>query len=155
MTLTDQITFGLACLGSFLGLLSFIRDWQRDRIQIRVTPMIWLDDRGNEGMSIDVINLGAQTVTVSHVGLAAGSKDLVMLRPMRYAGCEGLPHRLESRAALTVYWFPGAENDPKLAAASKAFVQTACGRRFTGTSPALKAQLNKLRLAALAKPPRA
>jgi hypothetical protein len=154
MNLPEQITFGLACLGSFLGVLSFLRDWQRDRALVKVKPIFWLAEGGRSGLGIEVVNVGALPVTITQVGFETHDDQVMVNLDMWFPQGERLPHRLEPRTALTVYWPAGADQDHSLTAARRTMAKTACGLTFTGTSAGFEMHLAKLRAAAQTNPPR-
>jgi len=149
MTSQDQVTFGIACVGAVLGVLNTWRSFDRDSIRLLVSPAAYFLNTGDSGLCVEVINRSYLPVTVSEVGLATrrAHKGRFRMPHWRFTGCEGLPHRLEPRTAITVYFPPGAENAPSLIEARQGYAKTSCGRYFTGTSPALKAHIKKLRRA--------
>jgi hypothetical protein len=146
----EQITFGIACVGAVLGVINTWRTFDRDRIRLRVGPGNWLNEFGESGLMIEVTNLSYFPVTVAEAGFGMRRwKDGRFLLPvLQYSkGCEGLPHRMEPRTAMTILFRPGADNDSRFAGVHSAFVRTACGQIFRGSSPALRGHLKKLRRA--------
>src|SRR5258705_206905 len=64
-TTREDVTFGLALLGSVLGLINIWRQFDRDRVKLRVTPKVAYpinmpDERPR--LCIDVINLSTVPV---------------------------------------------------------------------------------------------
>lgn len=155
MDWTQWLTLVLAVVGSGLGVFNTWRAVARDRVKLKVEPGRYLNKRGEPmGLCIVVVNLGATTVTIKEIGLRAADSDTRFIPTIiRFSGCSGLPHRLESRAEITVYFSPGADEHPGLAGADHAYARTACGHTSIGRNEVLARMLNDLRLAAEAPPP--
>lgn len=140
----DNITLGLAILGSVLGIINFWRQVRKDRVRIRVTPKVAYpvgevaDQRPR--LCIDVVNLSAFPITVSDTGFTLwfSRERLALVRPIIIDG-KPWPRRLESREAFTVYFNPTIATDPKLARVRRAYAKTDCGHIQYGKSKGLHA----------------
>ena len=150
MTLTEAITFTIAVLGAVLGIINTWRNIDKDRIKIRV-HLIWsffhLPATGTqERFGIEITNLSSIPITVFKVGfLPVRVKDKQLVFLPECTDGKDFSRRMESRISLSVTMAPGSENDPMFAHVTRAFVTTACGKRFTGTSPALKGLIEEHR----------
>lgn len=132
----DYVTFGVALVGAVLGVLNYWRAVARDRVKLKVTPSEYFNDRV-KGLCIEVVNLGWVPVTVTQVSIEVGAeKDWLYFEPVG----ERLPKRLEPRESLKVLLPPDQDREPRprLADARRAFAKTACGLKFTGTSPSFR-----------------
>lgn len=134
------ITLGVALLGAVLGIVNLWRAIDRDRIRLRVSPCFYMHpEEPIEGICIEVVNLGYLPVTVSQVGfLVSGARKQFIFPEALFLDKTNLPQRLEARASLTAFIPAGTQNDPVFADVTRAFAKTACGRKFTGSSPYLK-----------------
>jgi len=94
---------------------------------------------------LEVINVGYVPITISQVGFDISIGRQIFLHA---ALLQELPKRLEPRAAFTAKPPTGVEKDPAFAVVTRAFAQTACGCRFTGTSKTLRGFVQAARAAA-------
>jgi hypothetical protein len=143
----DDVTFALALLGSVLGVIGIWREFDRDRVKLRVTPKVAYpvnmhDDRPR--LCIDVINLSAFPVTVREVGFTVwlSRHRLAIISPLLVDG-KAWPRRLEPRESLTAYCSPDLASDVKLAAVRRAYAKTDCDETRYGKSKALSAYIAK------------
>ncbi len=142
----DGITLGIALLGAALGILNFWRSYDKDRIKLRVIPQSYIHENGFAGLCVEVVNLSYIAVTLRQLGFKINHADK-FIQPIDsgFMGGVKLPHRLEPRASCTIYFPPGAEDAELFRYVTAAYAKTACGRTFTGTSPALGGYVKKAR----------
>jgi hypothetical protein len=143
------VTLGIALLGAVLGIINTCYNvmW-RDRIRLKVVPVWLFFGGGHEQLGIDVTNLSFLDVTVTGAGFAArGEKGFYSIVPAELLHGGVLPQRLQPRTSITILVTAGAENQEWMAGIDHAVVKTACGRRFKGTTPALRGQIKKVRTA--------
>jgi len=140
MNWQEEITLAIAVLGAVLGVLNFWRSVDRDRVFLKVVPSCYFTSHGERGVCVDVINLGFIPVTVNRIGFDLTGGE-VYISLLNYMGGESLPKRLEPRTSFTFYFPPVTFQDPKLARALHASARTACGKIFTGNSPALRSEI--------------
>ena len=137
ITAIAGLVFGF--LGAVLGVINTWRSITQDRLSIKVTPVsrIHADTREEIGFAIDVTNLSRVPVTISMVGFDTIDKGIFLT----WADIRGvqLPQRMEPRTSFTAILPIRTEHDGWSRIVC-AFAQTACGRRFTGTSPVLEAK---------------
>ena len=102
------ITFGLALLGAVLGIMNTWRNFDKDRVKLRVTPKTAIpfgDADSDIDYCIEVVNLSGFTVTVNDAGFFYyGTKTRATLSvcPLTFDNGE-FPRRLEPRTAFTLY----------------------------------------------------
>jgi hypothetical protein len=144
VTAIAGLVFGV--LGAVLGLINTWRAFDHDRVRLLVVPRGFVTSTGETGTCFDITNLSYLAVTLSQVGieLTDPPNHFFAFAP-RFMDATRLPHRMEARTSVTVFMPPGADQDPQLRHAGRAFAKTACGRTFYGTSPAFKSQVAKLR----------
>jgi hypothetical protein len=137
------VTLSIALLGAALGLINLWRAIDRDRINLRVRPLGYMDSLGHSGVCIEVINLSFFPVTITQVGFdLPGGKIFIHARLQ-----QELPKRRESRAAFTAYLPAGVEQNPVFGDVRRAFAKTACGCRFAVTSDSLRSFVKAARAA--------
>ncbi|MDB6056600.1 MAG: hypothetical protein JWO95_444 [Verrucomicrobiales bacterium] len=143
ITAIAGLVFGF--LGAVLGVINTWRAITQDRLKVRVRPISRLnaDTREEVGYGIDVTNLSKVPVTISMVGFATIDKD-IFLTFRGITGCN-LPERMEPRTSFTAI-LP-ITNQKGFERITCAFAETACGQRFKGTSPNLKAKIAAARRA--------
>jgi len=143
MDILAIVTFGIALLGAVLGVLNTWRNFDRDRVKLIIKPAHSILVGGAEHLwpgidfCIEVVNLSAFPVTVQEIGFENRdmNKRAVVVRSLTVDG-GSLPRRLETREAVSLYFRkPGADERHLV---KHAYAKTACGSKFTGTSPALK-----------------
>lgn len=137
-TWLQGVTLGIALLGAGLGLLNAWRNWSQDRVKVLVIPTAAVDGGGDWYVSVEVRNLSTFGITVKAVGFTSMDprRHMQVVAP-RFTLGERLPVRLEPRTSCTALMAVGA-NVHALAHARQAYIDTACGRRFFGSSPALR-----------------
>jgi hypothetical protein len=143
------VTLGIALLGAALGIINTCYNvmW-RDRIRVKVVPVWLFFGDSQEQMAIDVTNLSYLDVTITSAGFGArGDKGIYTIVPSDLLHGGALPRRMQPRTSITILVSHGAENQEWMAKIDYAVVKTACGRRFKGTTPALRGQIKKVRAA--------
>lgn len=146
------LVFGF--LGAVLGVINTCHAISRDRVRIRVTP-IWLLSQHGRQMGIRIVNTSYMPVTINHIGFTLRRKGAHMPILEGFLGGGFLPQRMEPRTDLTARVGLVTFQHPDFAGVRRAYVETACGRRFTGTSKALRGHVNELRTAWKEKPHKA
>jgi hypothetical protein len=143
ITAISGLVFGF--LGAVLGVINTWRAVAHDKLRIKVTPVSTLDARTREeiGFGIEVVNLSHIPVTITMVGLLTTDDDSMFLTFSNITGCQ-LPQRMEPRTSFTAV-LPISINHDGWSRIDEAFANTACGRRFTGTSRTLKAKIARAR----------
>lgn len=146
----QAVTFAIALVGAVLGILNTWRNFDRDKIKIRVNPTNLLtlattysgEEIENRGICVEVINLSTFPITIIEIGFAnfypftnkiRGSKSI----PLKWQnlGSYSLPQRLESRESTSYFIFEEVlENHQNLKSIKYAYAKTACGHFFKGTS---------------------
>ena len=137
--ITAIIGAALGLLGAVLGIINLWRSFDRDRVNIKVIPKIYFTSYRTSGICIEIINLGFIPVTISQIGFTSRTSDKWIADADLI---QNLPHRMEPRTAFTAYLAAGKEQESVFADVGKAFVQTQCGRKFTGNSAALRGIIN-------------
>jgi hypothetical protein len=124
----DLVTLAIALLGAGLGIFNAWRTWVNDRVRLKVKVSHGVGSGGVEIFLIEVLNLSAFPVTVTHIGFDLLGTDRHAQIPIpRFVRGETLPVRLESRTALTVFQ-PLAESPPNgWVGVRRAYALTACG----------------------------
>ncbi len=145
ITAIAGLAFGF--LGSVLGIINTWRAISRDRIKISVLPVWIFSQHGVEGMGIEITNLSFMPVTISHVGFTVPNSDEHMPILDGIFGGGKLPQRMEGRTQITAFVSAAAYEHPNFSKVHKAYADTACGMRFTGTSKTLRGQMRKMVLA--------
>ena len=157
----DAVLVSLGALGTCLGVLNAWKNYSRDQIRLEVTPKIYQDAAIGRltmknpdprdpkprlsGLCIEVVNPSLLPIIVEEIGFLSNEKDtrLVITHP-EFLDHGVLPRKLEPRTAFTAY-IPS--QSPELPVGvqglARAFVRTACGRTFTGTSPIFKSLIER------------
>lgn len=139
ITAIAGLAFGL--IGAILGILNTWRAFDRDRVRIRVVPVSLIYESGADGFGIEITNLSYFPVTVHGVGFTVHNpKERLTFLPSDIRGCQ-LPQRMEPRTSFTAILPVKSGEHPKWSFIREAYVDTACGRRFTGMSGALKQKI--------------
>jgi uncharacterized repeat protein (TIGR01451 family) len=138
ITAIAGLVFGV--LGAVLGVINTWRAITHDKLRVRVNPVSRIRaDTGEEiGFGIEVTNLSRLPVTIDMVGFDTIDKG-IFLTWADITGCQ-LPQRMEPRTSFTAILPIRTEHDGWSRIVC-AFAQTACGQRFTGTSPVLRAKI--------------
>lgn len=138
LSIKDGITLGIALLGAVLGIINLWRAFDRDRIRLKVVPQSYIHTNGFAGLCVEVINLSYVPVTLKQVGFKVKHEER-FIQSIEYQMTDAarLSHRLEPRAACTVFYPPGVEDAELFRHVTSAYARTACDRLFSGTSPAL------------------
>ena len=150
-----SITLAIAITGAVTGILglvfNFLNTWRafdRDKIKLKVIPKLsmFVSERHNyDFLCIEVINVGFVPVTLSRIVFTPDGKDKELHFDQHPQYLVKLPIRLEPRDSVTINASPNLHTSPEFASISQALAYTACGRKFYGTSPALKGMVKKLR----------
>lgn len=134
----DLVVFGIAPLGAGLGVLNYWRSIDKDRVKLKVTPSRYVSNRQN-GLCIEVINLGFAPVTITAISLEFGKeREWYYFGTTKYSTGAPLPHRLQPREAIAALLPPDAHEQIDMERLRCAFAKTACGLVFRGTSPVFK-----------------
>jgi hypothetical protein len=133
MDIKDAVTLVLATVGAVLGVFNAWRNFQMDRVRLRVRwvqPFHLPSRRRLNG--VEVVNLSNFPVTVEEIGffgspdVALGPKHITILEPVFLCGKVSLPVRLEPRAAFT--GCSSLITDDKVTAQGwVSYARTACG----------------------------
>lgn len=148
ITVFQAITLAIAVVGAVLGLINTWRAVNNDRVRLLVTPVnIVVPMVGEQHLAISVVNRSTFAVTVTHVGFdLVDTANHMQIMPSDQFG-ETVPCKLEPRTSATFHLSAGAHMSRNFGLVKHAYVGTACGRKFTGTSPALKSYVNEAALA--------
>lgn len=153
-TIKDIVTALAAFIGMFLGFYNLVRERNRDKVRLIVTPksvihitqqrMLTSEDNfaphNNAGLfGMEIVNLSKFPVVIDQVGfLIKGTKKRLSIVPILPDGKEW-PRKLESREAVGAYGYISELNRNRSIHLIKcAYAQTACGHIGRGTSGALK-----------------
>ena len=138
-------TLVLGSVAAILGVYHVWRDRQRRKTRVRVIPGVARPVNAGEPLperlSIEIVNLSNYRVTVKEVGFhPARGPGRLCIWPLSSIGfpVEEWPTRLEPRDSITVYASPDLKEDYRATLIRRAYVRTACGHEFSGTSPALQ-----------------
>jgi hypothetical protein len=134
----EAVTLAIALVGAVLGVLNAWRNWNLDRVRLRVVPVVANWGEG-EAFGIEVVNLGNFAVTLTDLGwYRHGTKQrLSVVTPIFLSG-ERLPVRLEPRTRLTGFAAPRAHEHASFANVRTAYAVTACGEARYGKSRLLR-----------------
>jgi hypothetical protein len=139
----DTATLAVAMAALLVGLRSAWRDYQRDKLLLRVIPKIAypvgpMPDR-RPCLAFEIVNDSAFPVTVDEVGFLYYGTAMrgAMGMPLTPNG-ETWPHRLEPMSSITVYSKPEYLLESAHARIHTAYVSTSTGRTFRGSSKILK-----------------
>ena len=148
MSNLETTTLGIALVGALLGILNTWRAFDRDRVRLKVIPQSGVlseADRSKRFLAIQIVNLSAFPITVSDAGFQLCGAKVQEYRVLPHLDDGGsLPHRLDARADVTLQFPTDSYDDRYMSRALRAYATTACGRRFTGTSPSLKQYLREI-----------
>jgi hypothetical protein len=135
------ISLGVAVCGLTLGIINFLKSWDKDRIKIKVTPQHAIPVGSADPSivcSIEILNLSSFPITISQVGfLYFGTKDKGMITNIVTFDQGKFPRRLESRESFSVY----VDAEPFFGSGKKVksvYAATSCGIVQKGNSKALK-----------------
>jgi hypothetical protein len=142
ITAIAGLVFGV--LGAVLGVINTWRAISRDRIKVSITVVWIISQRDTEGMGIEITNLSFMPITISRVGFTVRGSDEHMPILDGIFGGGRFPHRMEPRTQITAFVSAAAYEHANFARVHKAYVETACGKRFTGSSNALRGQIQKM-----------
>lgn len=132
-TWKDIFTIAAASIGAVLGIMNTWNSMSARKLRLKVTPQfVFQLDGMPAGASIEVINLSNFPVTVAEVGFDVGRSQHIPIMQTQTK----LPHRLESREVLSVYFDPSSLISAASTGIDSAYVRTACGCRFKGNSSA-------------------
>lgn len=143
ITAIAGLVFGF--LGAVLGIINTWRAYIKDSIKVKVVPVWIYSHQGVLGMGIEITNLSFIPVTISQVGFTVrgGDEHMPVLNGVFRGG--HLPQRMEPRTEITIFVGPDSYENPNFAKIHKAYADTACGKRFTGTSATLKGQIQRVK----------
>ncbi len=141
MTFDQAFTLALAVLGAVLGILNTWHSFDQRRVRLRVEPSYAIpvssDGKHLPPMfMIQAMNLSAFPVTVAEFGFEVGRRHAPVIIFQTLEERDRLPVRLDVHDAISFYF----ETGPMLALPriGKAYVRTATGEYYRGSSPALR-----------------
>ncbi|WP_417246909.1 hypothetical protein [Celeribacter sp.] len=140
-TITQLVTFGIACIGAVLGILNTWRNFRSDQVRLRITPEhAFLPGDQRDFLGIKVVNTGSPSITISDVGIELkGNKRATLSCSVLNGYQEGsLPQRLASRESAQFIIPNNKLSDLKQERLKGVYVRTACGEVFKGTSDAFR-----------------
>lgn len=148
MNTAESVTLGIAVLGAVTGSIATALSvwcWYRhidgDRMKIRVVPSLGIPighAHSPHILMIQVTNLSAFPITIAKVGvLLRGTDKIVICQAATTTDGKSIERRMDARTAMTVVFPHEFITDPEFRAVRCAFVDTACGARFDGSSTAL------------------
>lgn len=137
MTVLETITLVTAAVGASLGIFNTWTDFRRNKERIRVVPNHAIL-HSTHTASIEIINEGAVAVTISGVGLELETRQHLPITEENTIAGPHLPFRLDPRDSKTFYLMPWLLDSPEFRGASNAYCRTATGKKFSGSSDALK-----------------
>ena len=138
----DLMSFLIAALGAFLGIINTWKLMDKDKLKVSVIPVtaIALDKSFDEiDFGFQITNLSSFPVTINEVGVlykASKSRGAATNPIMNDGG--SFPRRMEPRTSFTAYIKSRQSNIVKHGMVKCAYVKTACGNMIKGKSPALK-----------------
>lgn len=129
----QTVTLAIAVLGAVLGLYNAWRNWIQDRVRVRVKVGFAFSQDGTGGLSINVVNLSAFAITLTHFGFEflQETNHAQILFPIFSCG-ETLPVRLESRTSCTVFQPLSALPSDRWWKVDQCYVSTACDLKLVG-----------------------
>jgi len=137
----DELTFALGFLGAVLGVINLWRALDRDRVKLRVTPLIAylvgdIDERPR--LCIEIVNLSVFPVTVKEVGFTVWCSNYKLVCVNTILSDKKLwPCKLDSRESVTVYFDPSLPQEQHFQQIRRAYAKTECGETRYGKSKAL------------------
>ncbi|MCK4912649.1 MAG: hypothetical protein KAS05_02895 [Candidatus Omnitrophica bacterium] len=147
----ETYIFIIATIGVVLGITNFIRSLFKDRVKIKVSPVINLFIENPEGKNdivsrvcIEVVNLSEFPITIHEVGFTTNiykKEGKISFLDKQIVQGGKLPRKMESRTAITIYHpLPNMfkEDVDKIVGA---YATTQCGRMFKGNNKILKKQI--------------
>jgi len=161
MNISTAITLAIAVIGAVLGVINTWQAITRDRIRLRVTPKIYLGGEGDmvftgsvfpsrdssvgilnpelesreHDFCFEIVNVGFVPVVVAEVGfLMRRTTERASITDRKLLDGGAWPRRLEAREAVTVLIPPHPDSRLMYANFKCAYVTTACGLTFKGTS---------------------
>ena len=141
-------SFGL--LGAVLGVLNTWRAFDRDRIRVRVEPAFFIRTNGvvtERGYRLTITNLSYIPVTITQTGftLRDGKNLLTFVAPI---DCT-MPKRMEARTRFTASILENDSSD--FLSIKRAYADTACGKRFTGSCRTFLRELRRRAASAVSR----
>ncbi|WP_086382307.1 hypothetical protein [Caballeronia sordidicola] len=150
----ELLTAGTALTGAVLGIFNLWRQVSADRVKIRVTPSIVVDQRAGGifasttyivdpadppdmvSLAVEILNLSSFPVTIEEIGMTARGSARMSFIGAESADHKSLPIRIESRDAIKLYTTPYLISE--FAPAVHVFADTVCNNRQIGKSPAIE-----------------
>ncbi len=135
----DIITIAAASVGAVLGIMNTWNTINQRKVRVRVAPaFLFSTEQQPLGFSIDAVNLSAFPIRVAEYGFDIGGGRRIPIMQPKFPDGQNLPFKLEPREAAAVWISPLNFRFPPGSRLERAYVRTACGAIFFGTSPALK-----------------
>lgn len=143
LTIINAVTLSIAVVGAVLGILNTWRNFDRDRVKLKVAPKqaipvgAFLDTRIR--LCIEVTNLSTFALTITEVGVLywCTKKRGAVVNPIIIDGGT-FPRKLEPRTSFTAYFHPEALQRLDGHKIRCAYAKTDCGVVIRGNSPALR-----------------
>jgi hypothetical protein len=123
--LIEPVTFGLAVLGSVLGVINTMHSLWKDRVRLKVALRGWVGPNAETGMCVEVVNLSSFEITISELSVPLGWLSKEKYVAPHQGGY--LSERLQPRAAHTFVFRAGALEHPGCPKHGRFRVITACG----------------------------
>jgi len=140
-TLMQMITFALAILGAVLGIMNTWRNFDKDRVKLKVVPgrAVVLGGYEDIELSISITNFSSFPVVITEVGvLYQGTKVRgAVPKPVILDGKE-FPRKLEPRTSISTYMYSDILLKRDGHSVKSVYAITDCGIMIRGTSQALK-----------------
>lgn len=139
-------------VGTLLGIFNSWHIYNRDRVRVRVDPSF--NERGQLCIRID--NRSHFPITIKEIGFTL-KKDNGLndkknvkksnkfdLSPGSLQGCQ-LPQKMDALSSFeAIFDFPTGELLKISSSIRKAYADTGCGKRFTGTSNSFKRKIQEV-----------
>jgi len=142
----DIYTLVIAIVGALLGIINTIKALRKDTMRVKILPS-WETDFSLTQLSVNVINLSQFPITIENVGFKINRKQILYIWDIRTESKENdgyLPQEINPRNKLKIPISLRVVADSNFRNVKKVIIITADGRKFYGTSPALK-QMVKLK----------
>ncbi|MCH7499997.1 MAG: hypothetical protein IH886_08310 [Nitrospinae bacterium] len=135
----------IAVIGAVLGIVNTLRDFNRDRVKVRVSPAQAFFTYGpniedKPRLSVEITNMSTFPVTINSSGLffTNSKKHAQFIDAVTADNVRPFPKRLGPRESYSIYLDPSPHLTMEKFQHTKCiYVKTACGETFIGKSPAL------------------
>jgi len=145
----NTLTLIIAVSGLVLGIVNTWRTIHKDRVRIRVRPVqvYCLNDEERlvtGGVGVSVTNLSSFEITITELGFMKRWKN----EKISLFGTDLghlIPCRMLPRTTISFRIPESISSHPNFVTVHRPFVDTACGKRFTGSSPAWRSFRKRIR----------